>query len=729
MGIVYEEEQKVFGLHTKHTTYLCGLTEEGRYLGHIYYGKKMTDLSASYLLRTEEPPFTPETNAREKASFIGCFPQEYPTAGLGDYRETALAVRTEKGHRGCELHYEKHEIFHGKKPLTGLPATFGSEEDCETLEITLKDEILDLEVVLYFSVFEDVDVITRSVRIVNEGTEPLYLEKVLSACLDMDNEGFEMMTLTGAWARERQIERTPLSRGRHQIGSWRGESSHQEHPFLALVTPGTNQDIGEVYAMHFVYSGNFMAQAEVTEFDTVRMVMGIHPEGFSWKLNPQETFQAPEVVMVYSDAGIGKMTKTFHDLYRKHLIRSKYLHESRPILINNWEATYFNFDTEKLLDIAREAKKSGIEMLVMDDGWFGKRNNDDSSLGDWIVNEEKLQGGLKALVDRVKALDMKFGIWFEPEMVSPDSELFRKHPDWAIQIPGREPLMSRAQYVLDLTRPEVADYIYESVAKILRETGIDYVKWDMNRQLTDIGSYGLVSECQGELMHRYMLAVYQMQERLVTEFPDLLLENCSSGGARFDPGMLYYSPQIWCSDDTDAVERLSIQEGTAMLYPLSAMGAHVSDCPNHITGRTVPFQTRGHIALAGTFGYELDITRISEADRAQIPEQVAMYHRYNELIREGDYDRIASWRENHFYDCWQITDKEKSEALLTYVQVLARPNVKSRRIRWKNLIPEAQYVLEETGKVYSGEMLMQAGILIPPLKGDYWSKLYHVVRL
>ena len=729
MGIVYNEEQKVFGLHTAHTTYLCGLTEDGQYLGHIYYGKRMTDTAAAYLLRTEEPPFTPETNAREKASFIGCFPQEYPTAGMGDYRATALAVRSAGGYRGCELHYQGHEIFRGKKQLQGLPATFGTEEVCETLEISLQDELLELEVVLSFSVFEDVDAITRSVRILNHGKDPLYLEKVLSACLDMDNEGFEMMTLTGAWARERQIERTPLSRGRHQIGSWRGESSHQEHPFLALVTTGTNQDMGEVYAMHFVYSGNFLAQAEVTEFDAVRMVMGIHPEGFEWKLNPQETFQAPEVVMVYSDAGIGKMTKTFHDLYRNHLIRSSYLHKSRPVLINNWEATYFDFDTEKLLDIAREAKKSGIEMLVMDDGWFGKRNGDNSSLGDWTVNEEKLQGGLKPLVDAVKALDMKFGIWFEPEMVSPDSDLYRAHPDWAIQIPGRAPLMSREQYVLDLTRAEVADYIYESVASVIRENDIDYVKWDMNRQLTDIGSYGLQADCQGELMHRYMLAVYQMQERLVTDFPDLLLENCSSGGARFDPGMLYYSPQIWCSDDTDAIERLSIQEGTAMLYPLSAMGAHVSDCPNHITGRTVPFQTRGHIALAGTFGYELDITQIPEADRAQIPEQAALYHRYNDLIREGDYDRIASWRENHFYDCWQVTEKDKSEALLTYVQVLARANVKSRRIRWKNLIPDAQYVLEETGKVYSGEMLMQAGILIPPLKGDYWSKLYHVVRL
>lgn len=729
MGIVYNEEKKVFGLHTKHTTYLCGLTEDGTYLGHLYYGKKMTDLSASYLLRTEEPPFTPEVNKREKASFMGCFPQEYPAAGLGDYRETALSVRTEDGYRGCELHYSHHEIEKGKPQLPGLPALFGKEEECETLHIHLKDELLQMEVILSYSVFEDVDAMTRSVKIVNHGTKPLYLEKVLSACLDMDDENFEMLTLMGAWARERKIERMPLGRGKHQAGSVRGESSHQEHPFLALVTPGTNQDMGEVYAMHFVYSGNFMAQAEVTEFESVRMVMGIHPEGFEWKLQAGETFQAPEAVLVYSDQGLGKMTSIFHDLYRNHLIRSSYLHRSRPILINNWEATYFDFDSDKLLDIAREAKKAGIEMLVMDDGWFGKRNSDNSSLGDWTVNEEKLKGGLKKLVDEVKALDMKFGIWFEPEMVSPDSELYRAHPDWAIQIPGREPLMSREQYVLDMSREEVADYAYECVASILRETGIDYVKWDMNRQFTDVASYGLDADRQGELFHRYVLGVYRIQERLVTEFPDLLLENCSSGGARFDPGMLYYSPQIWCSDDTDAIERLAIQEGTALIYPLSTIGAHVSDCPNHITGRITPFQTRGHIALAGTFGYELDITKISKEERDQIPEQTALYHRYNELIREGDYSRLASWSENHFYDCWQVTDKEKSEALVTYVQVYARPNYKSRKIRLKNLKPDAQYVLEETGKIYSGEMLMQAGLLIPPLKGDYWSKLYHLSRI
>lgn len=729
MGIVYNEEKKVFGLHTKHTTYLCGLTEDGTYLGHLYYGKKMTDLSASYLLRTEEPPFTPEVNKREKASFMGCFPQEYPAAGLGDYRETALSVRTEDGYRGCELHYSHHEIEKGKPQLPGLPALFGKEEECETLHIHLKDELLQMEVILSYSVFEDVDAMTRSVKIVNHGTKPLYLEKVLSACLDMDDENFEMLTLMGAWARERKIERIPLGRGKHQAGSVRGESSHQEHPFLALVTPGTNQDMGEVYAMHFVYSGNFMAQAEVTEFESVRMVMGIHPEGFEWKLHAGETFQAPEAVLVYSDQGLGKMTAAFHDLYRNHLIRSSYLHKSRPILINNWEATYFDFDSDKLLDIAREAKKAGIEMLVMDDGWFGKRNSDNSSLGDWTVNEEKLKGGLKKLVDEVKALGLKFGIWFEPEMVSPDSELYRAHPDWAIQIPGREPLMSREQYVLDMSREEVADYAYECVASILRETGIDYVKWDMNRQFTDVASYGLSADRQGELFHRYVLGVYRIQERLVTEFPDLLLENCSSGGARFDPGMLYYSPQIWCSDDTDAIERLAIQEGTALIYPLSAIGAHVSDCPNHITGRITPFQTRGHIALAGTFGYELDITKISKEERDQIPEQTALYHRYNELIREGDYSRLASWSENHFYDCWQVTDKEKSEALVTYVQVYARPNYKSRKIRLKNLKPDAQYVLEETGKIYSGEMLMQAGLLIPPLKGDYWSKLYHLSRI
>ena len=442
--------------------------------------------------------------------------------------------------------------------------------------------------------------------------------------------------------------------------------------------------------------------------------------------------------MVYTDKGLDAMTAAFHKLYRKHLLRGKYKDKKRPILINNWEATYFNFNTEKLLAIAKEAASLGIEMLVMDDGWFGKRNNDDCALGDWVVNEEKLSGGLKYLVDEVNKLGMKFGIWFEPEMISPDSDLYREHPDWAIAIPGRPATQSRQQYVLDLSRKEVVDYIYEMVASVLRSANIEYVKWDMNRQLSDIGSVKLPADRQGELYHRYVLAVYEMQERLTREFPYLLLENCSGGGARFDPGMLYFSPQIWCSDDADAIERLEIQEGTALIYPLSTMGAHVSDCPNHTVGRVTPFETRGIVALAGTFGYELDVTKIPEEDRAKIPEQVEMYHQYNDLVREGDYYRIASYSGNQKYDCWQVVSEDKKESLVTYVQVLNRPNFKSRRILLKGLAEDMHYEVRFLGnekatipetKVYSGDTLMKAGILLPNLPGDFQAVLLHLTAI
>ena len=433
--------------------------------------------------------------------------------------------------------------------------------------------------------------------------------------------------------------------------------------------------------------------------------------------------------MVYSAEGLGKMTRSYHAFYRRHMIRSPYNHKKRPILINNWEATYFDFDTDKLLDIAREAKKDGIEMLVMDDGWFGKRNKDDSSLGDWVVNEEKIKGGLKNLVDKVNEIGLEFGIWFEPEMISPDSNLYKEHPEWAIQIPGREATESRCQYVLDLSRPEVQDYAYESVAKILRSANIKYVKWDMNRQLSDLGSTYLDEDSQQELFHRYVLGMYAMQERLVQEFPDLLLENCSGGGARFDPGMLYYSPQIWCSDDTDAIERLEIQEGTALIYPLCSMGAHVSVCPNHTVGRVTPFTTRGHVALAGTFGYELDITKLPEEERKLIPEQTAMYHKYHELIREGEYYRILSYRENHRSDCWAVASEDKNEVLVTYVQVLAQANMPSRKVRLRGFDPAKKYRLEGTDEVYSGEMLMNAGFRMKDFWGDFVSRLYHFIAV
>lgn len=727
MAIYYEEKNKIFRLDTKKSTYLIGLTPEG-YVGHIYYGARLFHDVDSCLLRMGEAPFTPSVNKREKSAFLDAFPMEYPTGGIGDYRESCLNIRNEQGCMGSEFHYVSHEIYKGKRALEGLPASFGNEDEVETLEILMEDPVLEVSLVLCYSAFEKENVITRNVRICNHGKQTLKLEKVYSACLDMDNEEFEMITLCGSWARERRIQRHELHYGKQSASSAKGESSHQEHPFLALVTPDTNQFQGKVYAMNFVYSGNFLAQAELSQFDSVRMVMGINREEFCWNLRKGETFQAPEAVLVYSGEGLGEMTRSFHDFYRNHMIRSPYLHKKRPILINNWEATYFDFDTDKLLAIAREAKKSGIEMLVMDDGWFGERNLDNSSLGDWTVNEKKIKGGLKHLVDEVNAIGLEFGIWFEPEMISPDSELYRKHPEWAIQIPGREATQSRCQYVLDLSRPEVQDYAYECVAKILRSANIAYVKWDMNRQLSDLGSSWLDRESQQELFHRYVLGLYRMQERLVTEFPNLLLENCSGGGARFDPGMLYYSPQIWCSDDTDAVERLAIQEGTALIYPLSAMGAHVSDCPNHAVGRVTPFETRGHVALAGTFGYELDITKIPQEDRDMIPRQTEMYHKYHELIREGDYYRIASYRENNSYDCWAVAAKDKSEVLVTYVQVLARANQHSRKIYLQGFDPNSIYRLEGTEKTYSGESLMKLGFLMESLAGDFRSRLYHFVK-
>ncbi len=727
--ITYNEKQRVFQLDTPNTTYMIGIVDEENFIGHIYYGRKLKNADASYLMRTDEPPFVPSKNNRERCSFYDCFPFEYPTAGLGDYREGCIGVRTAAGHAGAMLSYVSHEIVAGKPELEGLPATFGTEEDCTTLRLLCEDRYVGMQVELLYTVFRDTDAITRSVRVTNVGTEHFYLTKVYSACIDMDNRDYDMVSLHGSWARERHIQRKTLGYGIQNVSSFRGESSHQDHPFLALADKNATQENGEIYAMNFVYSGNFRAQAEVTQFDYVRMTMGIHPENFCWKLESGGHFQAPEVVMVYTDKGFDAMTAAFHRLYKKHLIRSAYKDKKRPILINNWEATYFDFNTEKLLSIAQEASKLGIEMLVMDDGWFGRRNADDCALGDWKVNEEKIKGGLKYLVDEVNKLGMKFGIWFEPEMISPDSDLYRAHPDWAIAIPGRPGTESRQQLVLDLSRQEVVDCVYEQVAAVLRSANIEYVKWDMNRQLTNIGSCGLPADRQGELYHRYVLAVYQMQERLTKEFPNLLLENCSGGGARFDPGMLYYSPQIWCSDDADAIERLEIQEGTALLYPLSTMGAHVSDCPNHTVGRVTPFETRGIVALAGTFGYELDVTKIPQEDRDQIPDQIAMYHKYNDLVREGDYYRIASYAQNHKYDCWQIVSEDRKQSLVTFVQVLNRANFKSRRILLKGLDAEKQYRVAFVNddsivdKVYSGDVLMKAGLLVPNPWGDFRARL------
>ena len=723
--IIFDEKEKIFKIDTENTSYVMGVIDE-KYLVHIYYGKKLTGTHLAYLLDMDKEELSEiHINYGEKSSFLDRLPMEYPTSGMGDFRQSCIEVAQDIGKYGVELCYESYEIIDGKPELEGLPSTFG--DDVQTLCINLKDDVLKLEVELRYSVFAGNDAVMRSAVISNCGDKPLYLDKVLSACVELGYGQNEYITLHGSWARERRIDRQRVGFGYHSVESSRGISSHQEHPFMAVVSEGATQETGDVYAMNFVYSGNFVSFIEKSQFGSQRFAMGINPRGFCWKLGAGEKFAAPEVVMVYSDAGLDKMTSTFHDLYREHLIRKSWVYSKRPVLINNWEGTYFDFDEKKIFDIAKEASKHGIEMLVMDDGWFGKRNDDRTSLGDWFVNEEKLKGGLKKLVDNVNSLGMKFGIWFEPEMISPESELYKKHPDWAVHIEGREPGQVRNQLVLDLSRREVIEYVYESVASILRQANIEYVKWDMNRPFTDIGSSELDADRQGEIMHRHTLAVYELQGRLLKEFPYLLLENCSSGGARFDPGMLYFSPQIWCSDDTDAIERLAIQESTALMYPLSVIGAHVSDCPNHTVGRVTPFKTRGIIAMAGTFGYELDVTKIPEEDRDMIASQVETYKKYCPLIQSGDYYRIASYQNNHYFDCYEIVSKDKKEAILVFVQVIAQPNMHSIRVKLKGLENEAKYKIN--GTEYDADALMNGGFIIKRPWGDFQAELLHIEKI
>ena len=735
--ISFDEKSKTIRLDTANSSYCITIAQRG-YIAHSYYGPKIGQDDISYLTRQMEYPFGGSNFFREKLSLLDFLPQEMPTDGLGDFREAALAITNASGNNAVELKYKSHKIMEGSVKLQGLPCTFDSDfSKGQTLQLTAEDQTLGLTVDLFYTIYDDIDAIVRWSKITlnkDSSQSHVYIKKTLSACFDMDNDNYDTITLNGSWARERHIDRHPIHMGIQKACSIRGETSHQEHPFMAILDHNADWNKGRVYGINLIYSGNFEAQIQRNQFESLRTSIGINAQNFSWKLTPGNSFETPQAVLTFSNQGLNGMSHAFHDLYRNHLIRSPYKNRMRPILINNWEATYFNFDTEKLLDIARQAHKDGIEMLVMDDGWFGHRSFDDSSLGDWFVNEEKLKGGLKNLVDQVNALGMKFGIWFEPEMVSPDSELFRAHPDWAIQIKGREPGMSRAQYVLDITRREVRENIMKQLETILHSANIEYVKWDMNRQLTDIGSASLPADQTGEYFHRYVLALYSMQEQLIRDFPNLLLENCSGGGARFDPGMFYYSPQIWCSDDTDAIERLAIQEGTALVYPLSTMGAHVSVCPNHACGRVTPFKTRGYLALSGTFGYELDITKLPAEERAMIPGQIALYKKFSPLVREGDYYKIAAASENHEYDCWASISRDKKQALVSFVQLYNHPNMKTRMVKLAGLDADKVYKItwpdEDQEKfppmTLSGATIMNAGIPIRRDWGDYQGQLIYL---
>lgn len=727
MSITYHEASKSFKLNAGDTTYVISIYDTDQFIAHLYYGKTLPDEEINYLLgiHTHWKP----SYLKERGLIIDSVNFEYPTQGIGDFREHCLEVLDQNGSTSCSLQYQSHKIYKGKPKLEDLPATFGEEDECETLEIVGIDKVLNLKITLIYTAFEKISAITRSTKIENLADTSIKLTRALSACLDLDTDKYDVVHLHGSWAMECNITRTPVFAGKQTISSARGETSAQDSPFVAVVDKNVTEETGDVYAMNFVYSGNFLATVEGTQYARTRMVMGINPQNFTWLLESGESFQTPEVVMVYSDEGMGKMTRTFHDLYRNHLIRGRYKDQKRPILINNWEATYFDFDTEKLLSIAREAKKQGIEMLVMDDGWFGSRNNDDMGLGDWVVNEEKLQGGLKHLVDEVNKIGLKFGIWVEPEMVNPDSDLYRAHPDWVIHTQNRPLTLMRNQLMLDWSRKEVRDHVYAQIKEVLASANIEYVKWDMNRQMTEIGNAVLPPDRKQELCHRYVLGVYDIMNRLTTDFPQILLENCSSGGGRFDAGMLYYSPQIWTSDDTDAIERLKIQHGTALCYPLSSMGAHVSDVPNHQTGRSVSFETRGYVALAGTFGYELDVTKISQEERDMIPKQVEMYHKYNDLIREGDYYRMGNMFEDNNFDCWMVVSKDKKEALVTYIQVMAKPGRVGvlRKICFRGLCPNTFYQIEGTDTVASGAALMNGGYWFENMPNDYQGKLVHLI--
>ena len=721
MGISYNEQERVFRLDTPRTTCLIGLVDAENFVGHVYYGPSVPDDNLRGLLRTGERPFVPSANARERVSFFDAFPWEYPVWGGGDFRQSCLRLEGADGGRCCALSYYSHRIFPGKPALEGLPAGFGGEDECQTLELTCRDEVLGLTVTLCYTVFEDVDAICRSARIKNEGVGPVDLTAALSACLDMDNQAFDLVTLHGAWAGENGISRRRLEPGRQSVFSLRGISSHQYNPFLALAEHDAGQERGLVYGMTLLYSGNFLAQAELDQFGSVRAVIGIHPEGFRWRLEPGEQFQTPEAVLVCSREGLGGMSRAFHDFFRAHLIRGQ--HRPRPSLVNSWEAAYFDFDTDSLLRLGRAAAEAGIELLVVDDGWFGRRNDDNTSLGDWTVNEEKLPGGLTRLGEELSKLGVGLGLWVEPEMVSPDSDLYRAHPDYALRTPGRAPALARNQLVLDLTRPEVRRCVYEQIASVLRSAPVSYVKWDMNRPLTDLYSPALPPSRQGEVAHRYVLGLYEMQERLLRDFPDILLENCCSGGGRFDGGMLYYSPQIWTSDNTEAVDRLKIQEGAALVYPLSALGAHVAACPSHTNGRVTPFRTRGRVSLPGGFGYELDLEKLTGEEREMIKEQLEEYRLYGPVFHSGDYYRLASYSQNHTHDALMAVSKDKSLAVVNFVQVLSRLPGRSLRLPLAGLAEDRRYRCRTTGEVRSGAGWMYGGLLLPALPGDFQSQL------
>jgi alpha-galactosidase len=729
MSISYETEKQIISIHTANTTYQMAIGKYG-FLLHLYYGKKIQG-DMSYLLTYADRGFSgnPYDAENDRTFSMDALLQEYPCYGNGDYRSACFNMKNQNGVYGCDLRYKSHQIKKGKYSIDKLPAVYAEKKDADTLEVILEDKEAGIEVTLFYGVIEQLDVITRAARIRNIGNETCTITKAYSGCIDFPAGSFDLLHFHGRHGMERILERAPLIVGSQSFGSIRGTSSHQHNPFFILADKETSEDAGECYGMSLLYSGNFKCEAEVDQYRQIRISIGIQEDMFEYELKQGKTFHTPEAAYIYSTDGLTALSQKYHKLIRNYINRGQYRSVRRPILINNWEATYFHFNGDKIYTIAKQAAELGVEMLVLDDGWFGFRDDDNAGLGDWFVNETKMGGSLSKVVEKVNALGMKFGIWIEPEMISENSQLYREHTDWAFAIPGRKPVRGRNQLVLDFSRKEVVDYIFEMIAKVIDSANIEYIKMDMNRSISDVYTATAGQQNHGTIMYHYVLGVYDFLERLINRYPHILIEGCSGGGGRFDAGMLYYTPQIWCSDNTDAIDRIKIQHGTSFGYPIAAVGSHVSAVPNHQTGRKTTLQTRGIVAMAGSFGYELDLNTLSEEEKEIVKQQIIDYKKYWDLIHNGLYYRLANPLKQEDFTAWEFAAEDKSETLLNVVTLDTHCNPPSAYVRLKGLKDDAWYYIEgREESLYSGSALMNGGIPIPYMSDEYQPWQVHFIQ-
>lgn len=736
MSIVFHEQTKTFHLFNDRISYIMNVLPTG-HLMQLYCGKKVHDREDfSYLIETSARPTTTYLSEEwhNKYTFTH-LKQEYPVYGTTDFRHPAIEIKQNNGSNISNFCYKSHSISSGKPKLSGLPATYTeNDNEAQTLTIVLEDELTHVQVELLYTLFAQGGIIARSAKITNNGAETVHLTTAMSLCLDLPDCDYEWLQFSGSWARERHLKVRKLEQGITSVESTRGASSHEHNPFVILKRPSTDENKGEAIGFSLVYSGNFLAQAEVDTHDVTRVLIGINPFCFDWKLASGGSFQTPEAVMVYTADGLNDLSQTYHKLYQKRLARGYWRDRPRPILINNWEATYFDFNEDKLVKIAQKAKECGVELFVLDDGWFGKRTSDTAGLGDWVPNTDLLPNGITGLSHRIEELGMKFGLWIEPEMTNMNSDLYRAHPDWILHVPGRHPSECRHQYVLNYSRPEVVDYIYNMLAKILTEGKVSYIKWDMNRYITECYSVALPADQQGEVFHRYILGVYSLYERLTTNFPHILFESCASGGARFDPGLLYYAPQGWTSDDSDAVERLKIQYGTSYCYPVSSMGSHVSVIPNHQIYRNTPLHTRANVAYFGTFGYELDLNKLTAEEQEEVKEQIKFMKQYREVIQFGTFYRLNSPFDGNVTS-WMVVSEDKKTAIVGWYRVLNGINLPYSRVQLQGLNSDYCYETVGTQECHFGDELMNIGLIINdpsagqvqdggPTSCDFDSKIY-----